>query len=250
MFRLVPLQCGRVRVRCTSVLLRLRVTRSWKGKEASHSSDTSNRSFSFTSLDHVLLFYISAHCYLPYSLLYFIQFCSVFSSDDGEYIDGDEAVTYEGEEGGKDDDEDDDEEIEGEGEEEKKERKRSKSEKTERRRRRDKDNGRFKPKEFSAADLDSGEKISIKMVINMITFSLSTFPLNMIVFSSFSFNLFNVFDIIYYFSLAVLSYSHHLFSTSLPLLYISTSHYRFLCTRLCVFLLMSCLVLFCLLLIV
>ena len=113
-------------------------------------------------------------------MLYLIQFCSVFSSDDGEYIDGDEAVTYEGEEGGKDDDEDDDEEIEGEGEEEKKERKRSKSEKTERRRRRDKDNGRFKPKEFSAADLDSGEKISIKMIINMITFSMSTFPLSMI----------------------------------------------------------------------
>ena len=130
MFRLVPLQCGRVRVRCTSVLLRLRVTRSWKGKEASHSSDSSNRSFSFTSLDHVLLFYfsfspddllfyLSAHYYFPYTLLYLIQFCSVFSSDDGEYIDGDEAVTYEGEEGGKDDDEDDDEEIEGEGEEEK-----------------------------------------------------------------------------------------------------------------------------------
>ena len=31
---------------------------------------------------------------------------------------------------------------------------------------------------------------------------------------------------------------------SSPLLYISTSHYRFLCTRLCVFLVMSCLVLF------
>ena len=62
-----------------------------------------------------------------------------------------------------------------EGEEEKKERKRSKSEKTERRRRRDKDNGRFKPKEFSAADLDSGEKISIKMIISMITSSLSPF---------------------------------------------------------------------------
>ena len=130
-------------------------------------------------------------------MLYLIQFCSVFSSDDGEYIDGDEAVTYEGEEGGKDDDEDDDEEIEGEGEEEKKERKRSKSEKTERRRRRDKDNGRFKPKEFSAADLDSGEKISIKMIISMITFSLSTFLLNMTAFSSFSFSLFNVFSIIY-----------------------------------------------------
>ena len=164
MFRLVPLQCGRVRVRCTSVLLRLRVTRSWKGKEASHSSDTSNRSFSlfyFSFSLEDLLFYLSAHYYFPYTLLYLIQICSVFSSDDGEYIDGDEAVTYEGEEGGKDDDEDDDEEIEGEGEEEKKERKRSKSEKTERRRRRDKDNGRIKPKEFSAADLDSGEKISI-----------------------------------------------------------------------------------------
>ena len=60
MCHLVPLQCGRVRVRCTSVLLRLRVTRSWKGKEASHSSDTLNRSFSFISRDHVLLFYLSA----------------------------------------------------------------------------------------------------------------------------------------------------------------------------------------------
>ena len=181
MFRLVPLQCGRVRVRCTSVLLRLRVTRSWKGKEASHSSDTSNRSFSlfyFSFSLEDLLFYIFAHYHFPYTMLYLIQFCSVFSSDDGEYIDGDEAVTYEGEEGGKDDDEDDDEEIEGEGEEEKKERKRSKSEKTERRRRRDKDNGRFKPKEFSAADLDSGEKISIKMIISMITSSLSTFSTN------------------------------------------------------------------------
>ena len=84
------------------------MTRSWKGKEASHSSDTSNRTFSlfyFSFSLEDLLFYLSAHYYFPYTLLvslviHLIQFCSVFSSDDGEYIDGDEAVTYEGEEGG------------------------------------------------------------------------------------------------------------------------------------------------------
>ena len=51
----------------------------------------------------------------------------------------------------------------------------------------------------------------------MIAISMSTFPLNMIVFSSFSFSLFNVFSIIYYFSLAVVKL------LSSPLLYISTS---------------------------
>ena len=83
---------------------------------------------------------------------------SEYFSVDGDYLDSDEAMADEAEEGGKDDDEDDDDDIEGEGEEEKKERKRSKTEKTERRRRRDKENGRFKPKEFSPADLDSGKE--------------------------------------------------------------------------------------------
>ena len=86
---------------------------------------------------------------------------------EGEEAMGDEKGE-EGEEGGKDDDEEDDEEIEGEGEEEKKERKKSKSEKSERRRRRDKENGRFKPKEHSPVDLDSGKSRTLPRLPTLI----------------------------------------------------------------------------------
>ena len=107
--------------------------------------------------------YLSISRFLKKTFRLFTVFGTFFLipfSYDGDYLEGEEALIDEkGEEGeeGKDDDEDDDEDIEGEGEEEKKERKKNKSEKNERRRRRDKENGRFKPKEHSPMDVDSGE---------------------------------------------------------------------------------------------